>query len=78
MTRRTRSRRNVAKIQTEYVQEHEEQRDFKAKQKKLLFRRLLAFGVLFSLIMGILVFTHINQRAVMEEKQQNTMKKSPP
>lgn len=67
MTRRT---RKVAKIKSDYVQEHEEQQIHKTKQKKQLFRRLVAFGVLFILIMGILTITHFNQRAVMDEKQK--------
>ncbi|MGP4073768.1 FtsB family cell division protein [Piscibacillus sp. B03] len=67
MTRRT---RKVAKIKSDYVQEHEKQQIHKTKQKKQLFRRLVAFGVLFILIMGILTITHFNQRAVMDEKQK--------
>ncbi|RPF51212.1 FtsB family cell division protein [Aquisalibacillus elongatus] len=70
MARPTRSKRNVTKIESQYVQEKEQQLATKSKEKKRLFRRLIAFGVLFSLVMGFLLVNHINQRAQMEEKQE--------
>lgn len=72
MTRRT---RKVARIQSDYVQEHEEQQVYKTRQKKLLFRRLLTFGVLFAVVMSILIVTHFNQRSVMQEKQEEYQEK---
>ncbi|SER16813.1 FtsB family cell division protein [Piscibacillus halophilus] len=69
MTRRTRNRRKVTKIKSDYVQEHEEHQKFRSKQKQYLFRRLIAFGVLFVLVMGTIFVTHYNQRALMDEKQ---------
>nr|WP_272874477.1 septum formation initiator family protein [Allobacillus saliphilus] len=41
----------------------------KSREKTLLFRRLIAFVVLFLLIGGLMTTYHFQQRAQMQEKQ---------
>ncbi|GEL78249.1 FtsB family cell division protein [Tenuibacillus multivorans] len=69
MTRPVRKHRNVTKIESTYVQEKEQQIAHKTREKKRLIRRLTAFGVLFVVLTGSLLFTHFNQRAQMSEIQ---------
>ncbi|TFB21028.1 septum formation initiator family protein [Filobacillus milosensis] len=75
MTKPIRNKRNVTKIESSYVQEHEQQLARKTREKKRLIRRLTAFGVLFFVLIGSLFMTHMNQRAQMDEKQQEYHKK---
>jgi|SRR5690625_1703905 len=69
MTRGNRNNRKVTKIQSSYVYEQDQKLAAKKREKKRLFRRLTAFGILFVLISGSLIFYHVNQRALLNDKQ---------
>ncbi|MBR7554310.1 septum formation initiator family protein [Allobacillus sp. GCM10007491] len=67
--RKERKRNNIAKINSTYAKQQEKQMAQKSREKTLLFRRLIAFVVLFLLIGGLMTTYHFQQRAQMQEKQ---------
>ncbi|MBU6080138.1 MULTISPECIES: FtsB family cell division protein [Allobacillus] len=67
--RKERNKDNIAKINSTYAKQQEKQMAQKSREKKLLFRRLIAFVFLFVLICGGMTTYHFQQRAQMQEKQ---------
>ncbi|MGM8215700.1 FtsB family cell division protein [Bacillaceae bacterium W0354] len=70
MAKENRRNRKVTKIQSSYVYEQDQKLAKKQHEKKRLFRRLTAFAALFVLLLGTLLFYHLNQRALLNEKQE--------
>lgn len=68
MSRRDR-RNNVTRIRSDYTKQHEEQMAQKSREKKLLFRRLTAFLIIFLVLGSLMGFYHLNQRAQYQDKQ---------
>ncbi|GEN44744.1 septum formation initiator family protein [Alkalibacillus haloalkaliphilus] len=60
---------NVKKINTTYVKQQEQHLERKQREKKLLIRRLVAFGVLFSIIVGTLSLYFFQQQTIHSEKE---------
>jgi len=60
--------RNIAKLQTDYVLQHEESQISIARRKKLLFRRLTAFIILVAIVTYLLVSTLISQNSTLAAK----------
>ncbi len=69
MKRRERRSDNIARINSTYTKQQEKQMAEKSREKKLLFRRLIAFAVLFVLLGGGMVAFHFSQRAQYDDKQ---------
>lgn len=61
-------KKNVAKIQTNYVKQHEHAEISASRKRKLLFRRLAAFSVLTIAVSVFMISTLITQSAALEEK----------
>ena len=61
--------RNIAKLQTDYVLQHEESQISIARRKKLLFRRLTAFIILVAIVTYLLVSTLISQNSTLAAKK---------
>ncbi|MDV2583240.1 septum formation initiator family protein [Alkalibacillus haloalkaliphilus] len=60
---------NVKKINTTYVKQQEQHLERKQREKKLLIRRLVAFGVLFTIIVGTLSLYFFQQQTIHSEKE---------
>ncbi|WP_017187584.1 FtsB family cell division protein [Alkalibacillus haloalkaliphilus] len=60
---------NVKKINSAYVKQQEQHLERKQREKKLLIRRLVAFGVLFSIIVGTLLLYFFQQQTIHSEKE---------
>jgi len=69
MTRGNQNNRKVTKIQSSYVYEQDQKLAIKKRERKRLYRRLTAFSILFVIISGSLIFYYFNQRALLNEKQ---------
>ncbi|PKR77511.1 cell division protein [Halalkalibacillus sediminis] len=74
MSRRNRHRK-VTRIQSEYVQKQEQNLERQSREKKFLYRRLIAFGVLFTIALSSMFLYHLNQRAQLSEKQEEYAEK---
>ncbi|WP_188207353.1 FtsB family cell division protein [Alkalibacillus aidingensis] len=68
--RRSRQKNNVAKLDTKYTQQQEQYLERKDREKRLLMRRLIAFGILFFVIVGSLSAYYIQQKSVFQNKQE--------
>ncbi|WP_050613581.1 FtsB family cell division protein [Bacillus testis] len=66
--------RKVAKIQSEFVQQHEYSQQLHTKKKRGLFRRLAVFGIGACILSAFAISTLFSQSAAidkkLEEKQQ--------
>ncbi|MDQ0158460.1 FtsB family cell division protein [Alkalibacillus salilacus] len=60
---------NVEKLDSTYVKEQEAYLARKRREKKLLKRRLIAFGLLFLLVAGTLSVYYVQQQAIHEDKK---------
>ncbi|GAA0467137.1 FtsB family cell division protein [Alkalibacillus silvisoli] len=69
LKKRSQKTNKVKKIDSNYVKQQEEFLARKKREKSLLIRRLVAFGILFFLIVGTLSAYYMQQRAVHDEKQ---------
>ncbi|MET3683751.1 cell division protein DivIC [Alkalibacillus flavidus] len=69
MFKRKKSMENVEKLNSTYVREQEAYLARKKREKKLLKRRMIAFAVLFLIVVGTLSGYYMKQQAIHNEKQ---------
>ncbi len=62
-------KRNIAKIENQYVQQREKAGIAETRKRKLLFRRLAVFALFASVISYLMISTFITQSAALEKKQ---------
>ena len=62
-------KRNIAKLQTDYVLQHEESQISVARRKKLLYRRLTVFFILVATVTYLMVSTLISQNSTLADKK---------
>jgi cell division protein DivIC len=62
-------KRNIAKIENQYVQQREKAGIAETRKRKLLFRRLAVFALFASVISYLMISTFITQSAALDKKQ---------
>ncbi|RSD24491.1 FtsB family cell division protein [Mesobacillus subterraneus] len=62
-------KRNIAKIENQYVQQREKAGIAQTRKRKLLFRRLAVFALFASVISFLMISTFVSQSAALEKKQ---------
>jgi cell division protein DivIC len=62
-------KKNVARIENQYVQQREKAGIAESRKRKLLFRRLAVFALFASVISYLMISTYISQSAALEKKQ---------
>ncbi|CAM4104987.1 FtsB family cell division protein [Mesobacillus thioparans] len=62
-------KKNIARIENQYVQQHEKAGIAETRKRKLLFRRLAVFALFASIISYLMISTFISQTAALERKQ---------
>lgn len=62
-------KKNIAKIENQYVQQREKAGIAESRKRKLLFRRLAVFALFASVISYLMISTYISQSAALEKKQ---------
>jgi cell division protein DivIC len=62
-------KKNIAKIENQYVQQREKAGIAETRKRKLLFRRLAVFALFASVISYLMISTFISQSAALEKKQ---------
>jgi cell division protein DivIC len=62
-------KKNIAKIENQYVQQREKAGVAETRKRKLLFRRLAVFALFASVISYLMISTFISQSATLEKKQ---------
>lgn len=62
-------KKNIAKIENQYVQQREKAGIAETRKRKLLFRRLAVFALFASVISYLMISTFISQTAALEKKQ---------
>ncbi|WP_409296422.1 FtsB family cell division protein [Peribacillus sp. SCS-26] len=68
------NKRNVSKIDTDYVTQQEKQIQTVERRKRGLIRRLTAFGVIAAVLSCLLISTLVSQAAVLEQKKEQRTK----
>ncbi|WP_409290937.1 FtsB family cell division protein [Peribacillus sp. SCS-37] len=68
------NKRNVSKIDTDYVTQQEKQIQSVERRKRGLIRRLTAFGVVAAVLSCLLISTLVSQAAVLEQKKEQRTK----
>lgn len=63
-------KKNIAKIENQYVQQREKAGIAETRKRKLLFRRLAVFALFASVISYLMISTFISQSAALEKKQE--------
>lgn len=66
--------RKVAKINSQYMEQHEEYRISAARRKKLLMRRLTVFSIFAAILSYAVISTLISQSQAMEEMEKENVK----
>jgi cell division protein DivIC len=61
--------RNIAKLQTDYVLQHEESQISVARKKRLLYRRLTVFFIFVAIITYLMISTLISQNSTLADKK---------
>ncbi len=62
-------KKNIARIENQYVQQREKAGIAETRKRKLLFRRLAVFALFASIISYLMISTFISQTAALEKKQ---------
>ncbi|WLR55083.1 septum formation initiator family protein [Mesobacillus subterraneus] len=62
-------KKNIARIENQYVQQREKAGIAESRKRKLLFRRLAVFALFASVISYLMISTYISQSATLEKKQ---------
>ncbi|MCM3667095.1 septum formation initiator family protein [Mesobacillus subterraneus] len=62
-------KRNIAKIENQYVQQREKAGIAETRKRKLLFRRLAVFALFASVISYLMISTFITQSSALDKKQ---------
>ncbi|WP_102264814.1 FtsB family cell division protein [Mesobacillus jeotgali] len=62
-------KKNIARIENQYVQQREKAGIAESRKRKLLFRRLAVFALFASIISYLMISTYISQSAALEKKQ---------
>lgn len=62
--------RQVARIQSRYMEQYNEYIEQKKRKRKFLYRRLTLFAVVVLFVFGSLGIYHLNQREVYQQKQE--------
>ncbi|MBT2679200.1 septum formation initiator family protein [Bacillus sp. ISL-35] len=62
-------KKNIARIENQYVQQREKAGIAETRKRKLLFRRLAVFALFASVISYLMISTFISQTAALEKKQ---------
>lgn len=62
-------KKNIAKIENQYVQQREKAGIAESRKRKLLFRRLAVFALFASVISYLMISTYISQSSALEKKQ---------
>ncbi|GAM11938.1 FtsB family cell division protein [Mesobacillus selenatarsenatis] len=62
-------KKNIARIENQYVQQREKAGIAESRKRKLLFRRLAVFALFASVISYLMISTYISQSAALEKKQ---------
>lgn len=62
-------KRNISKIENQYVQQREIAGIAESRKRKLLFRRLAVFALFASVISYLMISTFISQSASLDKKQ---------
>ena len=66
--------RNVARIQTSYVQQKEQKKQQQMQRRRGLIRRLTFIGALFCVLSGLFISTVLSQASTIEEKKEQKLK----
>ena len=66
--------RNVARIQTSYVQQKEQKKQQQMQKRRGLIRRLTFIGALFCVLSGLFISTVLSQASTIEEKKEQKLK----
>jgi cell division protein DivIC len=64
-------KKNIAKIENQYVQQREKAGIAESRKRKLLFRRLAVFALFASVISYLMISTYISQSSAFEKKQED-------
>ncbi|MCM3125874.1 MULTISPECIES: septum formation initiator family protein [unclassified Mesobacillus] len=64
-------KKNIARIENQYVQQREKAGIAETRKRKLLFRRLAVFALFASIISYLMISTFISQTAALEKKQED-------
>lgn len=64
-------KKNIAKIENQYVQQREKAGIAESRKRKLLFRRLAVFALFASVISYLMISTYISQSSALEKKQED-------
>lgn len=64
-------KRKVTKIQSTYMEKHEEQKIRAARRKKLLIRRLTVFSIFAGIISYVLISSLVSQHRTLEEMNRD-------
>lgn len=67
--RRTKTKSNITRIQSQYVEEQKLLQEKLARRKRGIIRRLTAFSIVAAIFISFTVFTINNQKQIMEEQQ---------
>lgn len=62
-------KRNIARMENQYVQQHKKAGIAQTRKRKLLFRRLAVFALFVSIISYLMISTFVSQTAALEKKQ---------
>lgn len=62
-------KKNIARIENQYVQQREKAGIAETRKRKLLFRRLAVFALFASVISYLMISTFISQSAALEKKE---------
>ncbi|MBT2684396.1 septum formation initiator family protein [Bacillus sp. ISL-37] len=62
-------KKNIARIENQYVQQREKAGIAESRKRKLLFRRLAVFALFASVISYLMISTYISQSSALEKKQ---------
>lgn len=66
----TKKKKTVLRMQSEYIDEYHAQSDRDLRRKKRLMRRLVSMSVVMLLLIGVMVYYHVNQRILYSKKQE--------
>jgi cell division protein DivIC len=64
-------KKNIARIENQYVQQREKAGIAETRKRKLLFRRLAVFALFASVISYLMISTFISQTSALEKKQED-------
>ena len=61
-------KKNISKIENQYVQQREKAGIAESRKRKLLFRRLAVFALFASVISYLMISTYVSQSSALEKK----------